>query len=304
MALCAGQSIESSFVGAKPGSYSFILKIHGLTKIIPSLSIGTILLKNRIIIASLLLILFTPMSFAINKQIAITIDDLPFVGEAKNFHLDRIITTLKEHDITATGFIIAGNIRPDNWPVLQKFKEAGLGLGNHTLTHANLNLLKPEAYIHEIDAADKILQPVLTEPKYFRYPYLATGSGEKKEKIKQFLTTKHYEVAPITVDSKDFVFNNILLGVPEKERRSYINSLKQAYIEFIWQQTKQAEERAHYPKKADQAQILLIHANLLNAYLLPDIINLYEQNGYTFVSLNDALKTIHKASQPKVKKVS
>ena len=105
-------------------------------------------------------------SFAYKRQIAITIDDLPFVGESKNFHLEKIIDAVKDNEITVTGFVIAGNIRPDNWPVLHKFREAGFGLGNHTLTHMNLNSVKPETYIHEIDAADKILLPVMTRPKY------------------------------------------------------------------------------------------------------------------------------------------
>lgn len=47
-------------------------------------------------------------------------------------------------------------------------------------------------------------------------------------------------------------------------------------------------------KNPEQSQILLIHANLLNAYVLPDIINLYKQNGYEFVSLENALKTPRK----------
>lgn len=257
---------------------------------------GTLLFNIRHIIALLMLVLCCDPCLAFKRQIALTIDDLPFVGEAKNFHLDKIITTLKEHEITATGFIIAGNVRPDNWPVLQKFKEAGLSLGNHTLSHMNLNTVKTDTYIHEIDSADKILQPVMTEPKYFRYPYLAIGSGEKKETIQHFLAEKSYTIAPITVDSKDFVFNKILLSVPEKGRRQHIGILKFAYLDFIWQQTMQAEENAHFPRKADHAEILLIHANLLNAYLLPDIISMYQQQGFTFVSLDEALHTLQKAN--------
>ena len=37
-------------------------------------------------------------------------------------------------------------------------------------------------------------------------------------------------------------------------------------------------------------QILLIHANLLNSYLLGDVIQLYKQNGYKFITLTEALE--------------
>lgn len=79
--------------------------------------------------------------------------------------------------------------------------------------------------------------------------------------------------------------------MPELGRRAYLDELKPFYLDFIWQQTLKAEEHTQYHHNPDQAQILLIHANLLNAYVLPDIINLYKQNGYKFVSLEDALKT-------------
>lgn len=233
-------------------------------------------------------------SFAQKRFVALTIDDLPFVGEAKNFHLNMIIDALKSNEVPATGFIIAGEVSPDNWKILRKFRNAGLGLGNHTFSHLNLNKVDTEAYIEEIDAADKMLMPVLTEPKFFRYPYLAMSGGNKKETVLHYLSKKNYHVAPITIDSKDFIFNQLLLDVPQNQRRSFLEALKVAYIDFIWQQTLKAEEHDRYNHKPEQAQILLIHANLLNAYVLPDIINLYKQNGFTFVSLEEALN----ASEP------
>lgn len=230
-------------------------------------------------------------AIAQKKAIAITIDDLPFVGEYRNFHLNMMMNTMKDQKITATGFIIAKEVRPDNWEMLHKFRDAGFGLGNHTYSHANLNKLKTREYIQEIKEADSLLLPVLTEPKYFRYPYLAMSSGNKKNKILCYLEKHHYQVAPITIDSKDFVFNQRLLSVPELGRRTYLEELKPFYLDFIWQQTLKAEEHTQYHHNQDQAQILLIHANLLNAYVLPDIIKLYKHNGYTFVSLENALKT-------------
>jgi peptidoglycan/xylan/chitin deacetylase (PgdA/CDA1 family) len=222
------------------------------------------------------------------KQIALTIDDLPFVGEYRNFHLNMMIETLTKQQVPATGFIIANEVRKSNWDILHKFRNSGFGLGNHTLTHANLGKLTSKESIREIQEADAILSPILTHPKYFRYPYLSMNSGKQKEDILCFLAKKNYHVAPITVDSKDFIFNQRLLAVPEMQRRAYLEELKPFYLDFIRQQTIHAEEQLH---DTQQSQILLIHANLLNAYVLPDIINLYKEQGYTFVSLEEALKT-------------
>lgn len=232
------------------------------------------------------------ISFAQHKKIAITIDDLPFVGEYRNFHLNMIITTLQEQQVPATGFIIASEVRTDSWEVLNKFRDAGLGLGNHTYSHINLSQVKTSEYIQNIKEADRILKPVMTEPKYFRYPFLAMGHGQKREDVLCYLAQNNYQIAPITIDSKDFAFNQRLFAVAEINRRQYLSELKPFYLEFIWQQTLRAEEKNQLNHNPDQAQILLIHANLLNAYVLPDIINLYREKGYQFVSLQKALKTI------------
>jgi peptidoglycan/xylan/chitin deacetylase (PgdA/CDA1 family) len=117
------------------------------------------------------------------------------------------------------------------------------------------------------------------------------SSGTKRDQILCYLAQKDYQVAPITVDSKDFVFNQRLLATPELQRRTYLEELKPLYLDFIWQQTVNAEAHNQYHHQADQAQILLIHANLLNAYVLPDIIKLYKDKGYTFVPLESALST-------------
>jgi peptidoglycan/xylan/chitin deacetylase (PgdA/CDA1 family) len=254
-------------------------------------------------IASIFLILLCSNSFAQNqiRQIAVTIDDLPFVGESKNFHLNMIIEALKNNEVPATGFVIAGNVTHDVLPTLRKFREAGLGLGNHTFTHINLNRVNTESYLQEIEDADKTLAPVLSEPKYFRYPYLAMSKGNKKDMVLSFLSAKNYQVAPVTIDSKDFIFNQLLMSVPEKDRRAFMTVLKPCYLDFIWEQTRQAEEQHRTARKGSDAQVLLIHANLLNAYALPDIINLYKQNGYSFVSLDDALKP---TSSPKPQKLA
>lgn len=252
---------------------------------------GFILLKKYLSLVLFFLIVIPQASFAQKKEIAITIDDLPFVGESKNFHLNMILDSVKANEVPVTGFIIAKEVNASNLPMLQKLHDAGIGLGNHTLSHANLNKLNSKAYIQEIASADKILSPVLTTPKYFRYPYMVMGKGAKKTEVMDYLSSQNYQVAPITIDSKDFMFNQLLLQVSQNERRHFLHILKRCYLDFIWQQTLKAEEQSRLARKPEQAQILLIHANLLNAYVLPDIIALYRQNGFNFVSLAEALKT-------------
>ncbi len=244
----------------------------------------------------LLLIFCTSNCFAQDREIAITIDDLPLVGSKMNTpgnqqrsteRFMRMVQVLSDNKVPATGFVIGGAIEKGQWEFLEQFRSAGLSIGNHTYSHKSLNQIGADAYIADIARADKVLSPLLTEPKYFRYPYLAEGNQQSKPKVLDYLAANNYTVAPVTIDSKDFRFNEQLYHVPYRSRESYIGKMKGRYLEYIWQQTLRAEKRANgQPVR----QILLIHANLLNSYLLNDVIQMYKQNGYKFITLTQALE--------------
>ncbi|MCA0402772.1 MAG: polysaccharide deacetylase family protein [Proteobacteria bacterium] len=241
--------------------------------------------------------LYSFTSFAYDKEIAITIDDLPFVGSANNnpAKLQRehdrfmsILNALVENKVPATGFVIAGSIEKGQWELLEAFQQAGLTLGNHTFSHLNLNTTNTDKYIANVDRADKILSSIMpSETKYFRYPYLAEGRGDKKQKVIDYLSLNHYTIAPVTIDSKDFRFNERLYKIPYRLRAQNLNQMKKQYLAYIWDQTVRAEKRAgDKPVK----QILLIHSNLINSYFLADIIKMYQEHGYKFITLGEALE--------------
>lgn len=242
------------------------------------------------------LFLLTCTGFAQPREIALTIDDLPLVASKMDTpgnqqrateRFNKIVEALTQNQIPATGFVIAGAIAKGQWAFLEQFRNAGFALGNHTYSHYNLNQMNADKYIADVDKADKILTPLMTEPKYFRYPYLAEGNKTSKPKVLNYLNENHYVIAPVTIDSKDFRFNEQLYKVPYRSREAYINKLKPRYLAYIWSQTLKAEQRA---KGQPVKQILLIHANLLNSYALNDIIQMYKQNGYSFITLTEALK--------------
>ena len=239
---------------------------------------------------------FSFSCFAQDREIAITIDDLPLVASKMNTPSNqqrsterfmRIIQALVDNQVPATGFVIAGSIGKGQRAFLEQFRSAGLAIGNHTYSHKNLNQMSAEGYIADLDRADKALSSLMTEPKYFRYPYLAEGNKLTKPKVLHYLAEHHYTIAPVTIDSKDFRFNEQLYKVPYHSREAYIGKMKAGYLAYIWKQTLLAERIA---KGRPVKQILLIHANLLNSYALEDIIQMYKQNGYKFITLTEALE--------------
>lgn len=242
-------------------------------------------------------VFFASCSFAFEREVAITIDDLPFVGYANNNEalikreeacFLNILKPLIENNVPVTGFVIAGAIEKGQWQWLEQFQQAGFVLGNHTYSHANLNAMSANKYITDVEKADKILNSLMTSPKYFRYPFLAEGQGDKKRQIRNYLAANNYVNAPVTIDSKDFVFNAKLYTVPSRLRAEKIKQVKPKYLAYLWNETLKAERIAKASKNHSK-QILLIHANLLNSYCMDEIVEMYKKNGYRFISLAEAL---------------
>lgn len=247
-------------------------------------------------LATIGLCLLTLPCFSLTREIAVTLDDLPLVAsqmnspgnqQRSNDRFMKIIQAFKDNNVPVTGFVIGGAIEKGQWAFLEAFHGAGLQMGNHTYSHKNLNKMGAEQYIADIDRADKVLAPLLTSPKYFRYPYLAEGNKVTKPAVLSYLAAHDYIVAPVTIDSKDYDFNQQLYRIPYRARESAMNGVKKRYLAYIWSATLKAEKRANgRPVK----QILLIHSNLLNSYLLGDVIQMYKQNGYRFITLTEALE--------------
>lgn len=256
------------------------------------------MLKKYLLSLTLLGFSLINSSFAFEKEVAITIDDLPYVGFANNdsaklkreeVRIWKIMQALIDNNVPATGFVIAGNIENGQWELLEQLQQAGIVIGNHTYDHANLNAMSSDKYIANVEKADKILAPLMSSPKYFRYPFLAEGRGEKKHRIQDFLAANNYVIAPVTIDSKDFVFNARLYAMSSKVRARNLNRIKQEYLAYLASQIQKADRIAKH-KNRPVKQILLIHSNLLNSYCMEDIIAMFKKNGYRFISLSEALQ--------------
>lgn len=255
------------------------------------------LIKFKLFLASLVLA-FLPAVYA--GQVALTIDDLPFVGnqntKAYKLRLEKerfykILDTLKEKQVTATGFVVTGTIGKDQYQLLEDFQIAGNVIANHTHTHRSLSRTAADTFIEDIAKADQILKPLINGQKYFRYPYLATGSNCKtKAAVRNYLLAQEYQIVPVTIDAKDFEYNQQLFNVPYRSRPARLPAFRERYISFIDRQITKAEKKAMKNEGREIKHIFLIHMNLLNAHFIGDIIDHFRSRGYEFITLAEALK--------------
>ncbi|MFQ5608633.1 MAG: polysaccharide deacetylase family protein, partial [Candidatus Zixiibacteriota bacterium] len=148
-------------------------------------------------------------------KIAITFDDLPvartYDEQDRRQITESILSALAKHDVEAAGFVIGDNINSD-WELLAGWLEGGHVLGSHTFSHHDLHNTRAEIFIedmiHGASALETFLAGYGQKKRYFRFPYLHRGeSREVRERNELLLKDNGHIVAPVSVDTDDYLYN-------------------------------------------------------------------------------------------------
>lgn len=238
-------------------------------------------------------------STAAGRQVAITIDDLPRGGDGGARTLGdvcvmtaRLLQPFREQGIPVTGFVNEGRqvevgvegLRQ----ILDLWLDAGADLGNHSYSHPDFNDVPLDQYTADILAGEPILRAALAargKPlRFYRHPFLHAGpTPDIKKDLQAFLDRRGYRVAPVTLDNSDYQFAALYTRPQYRER------VRQAYVPYMESIVAFFEQRSIEVVGREFPQILLLHANQLNADLVPHLLAMFRRRGYTFVSLDRAL---------------
>jgi peptidoglycan/xylan/chitin deacetylase (PgdA/CDA1 family) len=244
----------------------------------------------------LCLALSTP---AFGREVAITIDDLPRGGDSDERSLEavramtvKLLEPFAAERIPLTGFVNEGrdvDFGADGVrEVLELWLDAGAELGNHSYSHPNVNNVPLEQFTADIVRGEPILKAALAARgrtlRYFRHPFLFTGpTPEIKAGLQAFLDERGYVAAPVTFDNSDYMFA-ALYARPEYRAR-----VREAYVPYMESVVAAFEAASLALAGREFPQILLLHANALNAELMPELLAMFRRRGYTFVTLEQAL---------------
>lgn len=254
--------------------------------------------RLRWLLVSLALFTSAALAAGEGRQVAITIDDLPRGGDGGQQDLAgvramtaKLLRPFREQHIPVVGFVNAGRtkLEPQGLrEILNLWLDAGAELGNHSNTHADINNVPLDVYTADIVRGENMIRQVLAPRgkalEFYRHPYLHTGpTQEIKKGLQEFLDQRGYRVAPVTLDNAEYAFAAAYLQ-PElrsRVRREYVPYMKST-VEFFEQRSVEIFGR-------EIPQVLLIHANELNADLLPQLLDMFRSRGYRFVTLAAAL---------------
>ena len=238
---------------------------------------------------------------AADRQVAITIDDLPRGGDALQpcagdlaAFTRRFLQPLRDARVPFSGFVNEARCRPrldDRGlaAILRQWKDAGAELGNHTASHPNYHSTPREEFFAGIEEGERVTRRVTGAPvRYFRHPFLHTGKTlSDKQALEKWLREHGYVVAPITIDNADYIYAALYARAKDAAGARRIQADYLRYMEEVFAFY---EQRSREVLGREIAQTLLIHASQLNADSLPDLIAMLRRRSYRIVSLTEALR--------------
>ncbi len=253
-----------------------------------------------------LLLLTSTVVCAQNKEVCITLDDLPVVNYGiteEEYLLDitrRLVATFDHYQIPAIGFVNEGKLykqgRLDSARVnlLALWLQHGYVLGNHTYAHVNYHEVSFDRYTRHIIQGEEITRPLMQQYDrkltYFRHPYLRIGQTQARhDSLRYFLKVHGYIEAPVTIDNDDYLFAKAFHVASVRKDTATMQQISRDYLRYM-------EDKLTFYEKASKAlfgrnikHILLLHANLLNAMYLDELAAMYQRRGYDFITLEKAL---------------
>ena len=237
--------------------------------------------------------------------IAVTFDDVPSVGTRNLAEVQAVttglLTTFEERRIPVAAFVnsaqldVAGE-REARLDVLGAWLNAGHELANHTHKHPSLHRVDDvELYLDDIRRCEMALHQMLGARgklmRYFRHPYLHTGLDlETKDRVDGWLAERGYAVAPVTLENFDWMFSSLYDQRLRAGDTDGAAAVAKAYLEHTEKSFDFLEKVSLELNGEPHAQVLLLHANRLNADHFGAIADIIERRGYRYATLEEALE--------------
>jgi peptidoglycan/xylan/chitin deacetylase (PgdA/CDA1 family) len=263
-------------------------------------------------ITSLAIVLFALIFFiglknlsAQQKEIAVTIDDLPLNGpqfDAARLRLmtDKFLAGIKKHQIPAVGFVNESLLYMPNETdariaILKSWIDAGVELGNHTFSHSGFKTTSLANFQDDFIRGEAVTKILLKEkgrkPRYFRHPFLQMGATLETEKaFENFIAQRSYRIAPVTIDTMDWMFLAAYSKARTENVKAMLKRVSDEYLKYVSVKFDYCEKVSGELFGRPIKHILLLHANELNGDNFDALIDVIKGKGYRFVTLERALE--------------
>jgi peptidoglycan/xylan/chitin deacetylase (PgdA/CDA1 family) len=223
-------------------------------------------------------------------QVAITFDDLG-AGWCKALACQvaisgRIVNALKAQGIPAVAFVNEGGLYvkgevDSRIGLLRDWLDAGLELGNHTFSHVGIDSVSLPQYEEDVIRGETVTRMLMVEKgrplRYF-------------EGLGAFLRNRGYTVAPVTVDTQDYMLAAVYADAKHRGDVALQDRVLGAYRAYLQQNFSFHERLAIEVLGRDMKHVILLHVNHLNADLIEELLAMLRSRRYAFMALEGALQ--------------
>ena len=249
---------------------------------------------------------------AIERAVAVTFDDLPatpagmVANDVANLaELTRkLLNAVRRHGVPAVGFVNEGKLflkgaTPGDderrIAVLRMWVEAGLELGNHTYSHRDLNGTPLEEFEADVIRGEAVTRRLLAATgqkiRYFRHPFLHVGRELRQRRaFETFLAGHGYTVAPVTIDNDEFVYAAAYAQAIRRGDAAAAARIGDDYLRYMDEVFGFFEAVSRRVVGREIRQVLVLHANTLNADRFDALAEALVRRGYRFIPLAEALE--------------
>lgn len=238
-------------------------------------------------------------ALALAENLAITFDDLPLNGTlppgATRVELvRRVLTILKQHHVPQVyGFVNAKRFEGnrDGADALKLWIAAGERVGNHTYSHPDLNKETSELFLADVAQNEPVLELLDTgnDWRWFRYPFLDEGDTlDKRRSVRAGLKERGYRIAEVTLDYEDYLWNSPYARCIASHDAQAVRWLRSSYLAVAAGLIDADRQMAQLVFGRKISHVLLLHLGAFSDDILPDLLSLLRQKGFTLVTLEEA----------------
>jgi peptidoglycan/xylan/chitin deacetylase (PgdA/CDA1 family) len=262
-------------------------------------------MRRALVLAALILFSASASAQAPPREIAVTIDDLPLNGPglplpALQAMTENLLAALKREAIPSVAFVNEGKLYRTGEvdariALLAAWRDASAELGNHTFSHPSLHTTPLPAFEEDVVRGETVTKMLLKEKggtlRWFRHPFLQTGpTAETKKAFEDFLAERGYRIAPVTVDTNDWMYNAVYADALARGDEPAAARVREAYVASYATILDFFEDLTLRVFGRPIRHVLLVHANPLNAETLPRWAAVLRARGYAFTTLARALE--------------
>lgn len=242
---------------------------------------------------------------AIAKEVAFTFDDVPFESTLhyeSNQRTEELIRKLAALGLPPAVIFAnpcKGKDETSTLQQLQKYRDAGHFIGNHTCDHPRFDDIGFESFSANVKRADVLLSPLFVGQKFFRFPYLNEGSNvDARNKMHTWLKQHGYRNGMVSADNEDPFFSAQINQAKKLGKKIDYKKVKKLFIDHIVSSLECSDKLAVKILGRSPKHVMLLHERDVTVMFLEELTAAMRKRGWKIIDVAEAYQDKMYLEQP------